>query len=89
LCQVSTSVNEITQQINLSISPNPFENEFIINGTKENGVATILDLTGKEIIRQKTSDHETIFTTALLPKGYYLFNYQVDNKTTNIKLLKF
>jgi alpha-tubulin suppressor-like RCC1 family protein len=89
LCQVPTPVNEIAGQTNLSISPNPFENELIINGTIENGVVAIFDLTGKEIMRQKTCNNETLIKTAFLPKGYYLLNYKVDNKTTNIKLLKF
>jgi alpha-tubulin suppressor-like RCC1 family protein len=89
LCQVATPVNEITGLTDLSISPNPFENELIINGTKENGIATIFDLTGKEIIRQMTSNDETIIKTGFLPDGFYLFNYKADNTTTNIKVLKF
>ncbi len=46
----NTSVNEISTAISLHIYPNPFTNEFIINGTEEKGDATLTSspaLTGK------------------------------------------
>ncbi len=88
LC-LNTSVNEIATAISLHVYPNPFTNEFIISGTKENGEVTLYDVTGKEIIRQKTIDGETKFKTNVLQPGYYLLNYILENKTANIKLVKF
>lgn len=88
LC-LSNSVNEIATAISLHIYPNPFTNQFIINGTEEKGDATLYDVTGKEIMRQKTIDGETIFKTNVLQPGFYLLNYKKENKTANIKLVKF
>lgn len=88
LC-LSNSVNEIATANSLHIYPNPFTNEFIINGTEEKGEATLYDVTGKEIMRQKTIVGETKFKTNVLQPGFYLLNYIKENKTANIKLVKF
>lgn len=85
----NTSVNEISTAISLHIYPNPFTNEFIINGTEEKGDATLYDIKGKEIMRQKTIEGKTIFKTNGLQPGFYLLNYLKENRTANIKLVKF
>ncbi len=72
------------------ISPNPFTNELSINGTKENGVAIIFDITGKKILHQKTFNGETKINTAHLSNGFYFLNYfnEMENERVNVKLVK-
>lgn len=89
LCQLATSGNEIATSLSIAVFPNPFENEFTLNGTTEKGVIVISDITGKEIRRQKTFNDETKISTASFTPGLYLLNYIEENKTANIKLMKF
>jgi hypothetical protein len=89
LCQVLTPVVEAKEPLRLYVSPNPFENEFTLTGTKENGSAVIYNLSGEEISRLKTGNNQTLINTALLSTGYYLLNYTADNRTTKIKLIKY
>jgi alpha-tubulin suppressor-like RCC1 family protein len=89
LCQVLSSVNKNIESLKISVFPNPFEKVFTINGTSEKGVVTIFDITGKEIMQQRTSDVETKIKTGNLLPGFYMLNYVEENKTTNIKLMAF
>ncbi|MEP7168517.1 MAG: T9SS type A sorting domain-containing protein [Bacteroidota bacterium] len=68
LC-ASVGVNEIATYNSFRVSPNPFTNELIVNSS---GEAILYDVTGKEILRQKTSDGETKINTSFLTPGFYL-----------------
>jgi hypothetical protein len=88
LC-LSLGVNNVSDEnINTSVLPNPFTNELIIKGTTTNGVAILLDITGKEILNQKTFDTETKIKTNNLLPGFYLLNYSEKNKSQNRKVVK-
>jgi hypothetical protein len=88
LC-TSLGINEIAGDHSLQIYPNPFSDYFIIKGTRQKGEAIVSDITGKEILRQGTSEGETkILTQNLLP-GLYIVSYREENKTVNLKLSKF
>jgi alpha-tubulin suppressor-like RCC1 family protein len=89
LCQNTTGVREIENPLNISVFPNPFENEFTIAGTKEKGLAIILDVNGKETFRQKAHDGETIINNGNLLPGIYFLNYKEANTSSIIKLVKF
>ncbi len=72
----------------LAISPNPFSNELIIKGTAEQEEIILYDLTGIEMIRQYTSETETLLITERLLPGCYFLHYTNGNKTEITKLLK-
>ncbi len=89
LCQSANSINEKTDASSISVFPNPFKNEFTINGTTEKGIVTILDATGKEVQKQKTFNLETKINTEKLLLGFYLLRYTEGNTTSNSKLIKY
>jgi alpha-tubulin suppressor-like RCC1 family protein len=89
LCQGINAVKEISDPLNLTVFPNPFENEFTIAGTKEIGLAMVFDVNGKEIFRQKAHNGETIINNGNLLPGIYFLNYKEGNSSYNIKLVKF
>jgi hypothetical protein len=88
LC-TTVGIYEIMTNNSLVVYPNPFTNEIIIKGTKQNGVIILFDGNGKEIMRERTSDGETKLNTQVLISGYYLLNYILEKKSTSIKLIKF
>ncbi len=72
--------------------PNPFADELkiIVNGNIDKiGDAVLFDALGKEILREKITQAETIINTEKLLPGFYLLNYTDGNRSTNTKLLKF
>lgn len=85
----TTGINNYYSNNSITISPNPFTNEFLIIGTKQAGELVLFDLTGNEIMRQNTLDTQTQINTTSLSQGIYLLKYYYQNKSTNLKLMKF
>lgn len=82
---------------NIQISPNPFTDELRVisnqfpNKTGQVGDKAeikIFDITGKEILHQKTSAAETKINTAHLAPGFYVVNYKEGDKSMNMKVVK-
>ena len=88
---VTTGVNDLmSQNEGILVYPNPFGNELKISGSGNGGGEVILfDVLGKEILREKISNEETIINTEKLMSGFYLLNYTNGNKAANTKVLKF
>lgn len=87
--QLPTNIEE--QNINVPIAnafPNPFSNELTVKSISKKGVITIIDVTGRIILQQKTFEEDTKINTELISSGFYLLKYGVENKTANIKLMK-
>jgi hypothetical protein len=80
---------DIINNSSLTVYPNPFSNEVIIKGTKQDEVIILFDGNGKEILRTITYEGETRINTQLLTSGLYLLKYIADNKSTCIKLMKY
>lgn len=72
----------------LSIYPNPFNDEFVINGTTQKGKIIILDAMNKEVLSQKTINGETKINTCNLKPGFYILRYIKDGRVINSKLIK-
>jgi hypothetical protein len=86
----SVSISESGNQENsIGIFPNPFTNELTVTGTKANEEIIIFDVTGKEILRVKTFDHETKINTEHILPGFYMLHFPERNNTSNFKLNKF
>ena len=86
---VATGVNDIAIDNSLLIYPNPLTNELSVNGTMQNGMIRIFDVSGKEILKQKSSDVSTKINTEKLLAGFYLISYTQEDKTLITKLVKY
>jgi len=69
------------------IYPNPFYNDLKISSNK-NGEFILFDVTGNEILRQRSLAGETNLNTIKLGAGIYILRYIEENKIMNIKLTK-
>ncbi len=86
----TTGIPEQTfNSIFLNVEPNPFTTTLTIQNTNQKGELIIFDITGKEILHQKTFEAETKINTAHLTPGFYFVNYREENKTVNKKVVKF
>jgi hypothetical protein len=88
LC-VTVGINEPTSGNSISVYPNPFKNEISIKGTTGNGSVIIMDITGNELISQKTADTETSINTSKLVQGLYFVRYMERNNTSTFKITKY
>lgn len=83
---VITLISEITDNLyQINVSPNPFTDMLVINGTVENKKIILFDELGRAVVIQKTSAEETKLETGNLIKGVYMLKYL----ERNIKVLKF
>jgi hypothetical protein len=80
---------DIINNSSLTAYPNPFNNELIINGTKQYGVIILYDINGKEIKRTPTYDGDTKLYTQPLTSGLYLLKYLEGNNSKVITLVKY
>jgi len=71
------------------VSTNPFGDELVIEGTKENEAILIFDITGKKLIEQKAAGRETRVETSGLPAGIYLLSCRGGDQTSSIELVKY
>src|SRR5207249_1525376 len=67
---VCTSIKELNGKSSILVYPNPIINDLIVTGTKEKGEIVIFDVIGKEIVRQKSTDTQTIINTEKLSTGF-------------------
>ncbi len=84
----TTGINEIPQNQLSQIFPNPFKGELILKETKPQGQIILFDITGKQILNQKTLDGETKINAEKLLPGFYLLNYTEGNTTANFKVIR-
>ena len=68
--QVYTGVNNSTL-IQLTLSPNPVKDQLNVSGLEKSAIISILDLTGKAVIRKSITNNESISLGALTP-GIYI-----------------
>jgi len=84
-----TSTNEIEEQKNISIAPNPANDffEFHIDGSSNNNSLFIYDLNGREILNRKNLSAIHRIETNTLNSGIYLVKIQDDTGKTFSKKL--
>jgi len=81
-------VSEKSSGSTLLISPNPFNTELSIQGTKRNGIVTIYDMNGKEVLRQSTTEGDSHLDTEGFNPGIYLMNYLDEESSRSYKIIK-
>ena len=67
--------------------PNPFSSRVKIK-CAEKGEITLYDLSGKEILRQKVFEGETILKTGTIAQGFYVLSYSGSKGINNFKVIK-
>jgi hypothetical protein len=72
---------------NLSITPNPFKNQFTI-AINEEAMATIYDIVGIQVGMQKLLFGDNIINTENLDTGMYLVQIANEKGTQTVKMLK-
>lgn len=75
--------------LSINTLPNPFTNEITMKGTNAKGEVVLYDISGREILRQKTINDETKISTEFISHGFYLLKYIEENKSANFKMTKF
>lgn len=83
------AINDLSAKSEITMSPNPFSNELVINQTSIKGELTLIDISGKEIVRQKAFQDNTTINTSFLKPGLYIMRYNEKNKTVNFKITKY
>ncbi len=69
------------------VAPNPFAEEVRILSLNK-GEIILMDLKGKQILRQEITEGETILSTDKLAAGLYLLQYFNEKSNTNFKIVK-
>ncbi len=59
------------------------KNQIILNGTQENGIIFIYDVSGKIICTQKSAERITVIDIKNLNSGFYLINYTMHSISEN------
>jgi hypothetical protein len=75
----------IENEINVSVYPNPFNDQLFVNG--ENGLLELHDLNGK-LVHSEEVTGTTIIETATLPSGIYFLQLTNDRGTALQKVIK-
>lgn len=85
---LTTSTQEINEDSNLAIYPNPIHNELNINGLEKNGTVIIYDLLGQIIHIQNPLSSQIQIDTKNWLSGVYYLNYSLKNKVNSYKVIK-
>jgi len=84
---LSTSINELENPIEVTISSNLAENELIIFSENTNGQALLFDTAGKLILK-KELNFETTLDVEFLQQGIYILHVLVEGQRNTFKILK-
>jgi len=79
---------ELQQKMNLVTSPNPFTETVKFYGTTSKGELVLFDSFGKEVLRQNTSDDQTVISASDFASGLYYYFYREDQNTAAGKIVK-
>ena len=67
--------------------PNPAREQVIVSGLKGIGILTVLDASGKQLIRRNTASSEVIIPVSALPPGNYLVQVMEGEKIRTIRIV--
>lgn len=84
----STNISAITNSnSDFDFYPNPFYSGLKIK-SKDVGEVILYDITGKETLRQKVIEGETMLNTEFLAEGFYVLSFSSANQVENFKIIK-
>jgi hypothetical protein len=83
VCTPSLTVNNVEPAFAVKVMPNPADNELLISCTgAKNATVSLTNMIGQVIATQTVSNGTTIFNTAALPSGIYVYNLRSENGET-------
>lgn len=81
----ANAVNELENEIDFSVSPNPTEGEFSVYGLRSAVGLSVYDVLGKEISRSKIINHKQEIDLSGNPKGVYFVKVLDANGNFGVK----
>ena len=87
----STTVGDSGKPDNVAlyVYPNPFTNHLVVNGTSANGELILVDVLGREILRQKASSTTTVLDTRKLHQAVFVIAYVEGQITKKYSVVKY
>ncbi len=84
---ISTSVNEVAVN-SVKLFPNPFSSKINISSDSGEGLFSVYDLSGREVLNDNFKKGNSIFSTDCLSPGIYLIQIKTNSGVTQQKLIK-
>ena len=85
---ITTSVEELPNESNFNLTPNPFKDNLQLSTKQPVGSITIYDPQGKKIKQQTIKTTTTTIDLKGMPSGVYLLEYDNGNKKESRKVVK-
>jgi hypothetical protein len=86
---IATAVEGINNTINITVYPNPSNENITITTNREKGELILYDFLGKQVIQKKTEDEQqTTVDVSFLRTGIYLLQFKTDQGTYSKKFVK-
>lgn len=87
-CNIETSINSYTNQIEIQLYPNPAQENITIKATQNINQIEVIDYSGR-IIRTITdiNEPETIINISGLKQGFYFVKCKINNKVFTEKIM--
>ena len=89
VCHTWMGQNEIREDVNFSISPNPATNSVVISvsGSKTDATAALFDLTGRQLMQVRLNNSTTQLSIEDLPDGLYFISLADRKRVYTQKLI--
>lgn len=85
--EVCTGI-DVKENIKLSVAPNPFTNSLKLNSLPSGSLVQLIDISGKLIYEQVTSNTSMFIDTQKLEKGMYFLRVTSDNEINTTRVIK-
>ncbi len=84
-----TGISAAINEGNITVFPNPFNNQLCVDGTIPGTEVVLVDMLGKELQRIKATSEKTTVNTAGLIPGIYLVSCRMGENRNAFKVVKF
>ena len=85
---ISTSIGDIMNSVELNVYPNPSSSYITVQSNESYSLITVIDLNGKELIRNKKGGNNQIIDVSNLANGMYMVRVEGASDTKEIKFIK-
>ena len=76
---ISSPVNEVALDVNITIAPNPSTSSVIINSSEEISVIQLVDINGKHLQEVAVNAHQATLDVSRFPDGVYFAHLRLAN----------
>jgi cyanophycinase-like exopeptidase len=89
-CNINTSVSDFSKNEDLTIFPNPVQNELTVAHFNKNltGKIRVLNLLGQPVLEKETHHFSNQINVETLEKGVYILEIAIDGNTQSVRFLK-